>query len=139
MHLSFYYNSFKAAPAAVTCIVQEPLYNATFDLNGLRSTTTHTFSLPTGGDFSFNMCGGLNPMACNNVSGVAACHKGTDGKELILGHQSADAVMVDSLIYFKYVGEKCAADTTRNYTLEVVAECDYNNEADPISLIKVRL
>lgn len=86
------------------------------------------------------MCGGLNPTTCNNVTGVAACFKSAKtNKEYILGYQSATPVMQDSLI-FKYIGERCenqTKDGNRNFSLEVIAECDYNNEVDPISLIKV--
>lgn len=86
------------------------------------------------------MCGGLNPTTCNNVTGVAACFKSAKtNKEYILGYQSATPVMQDSLI-FKYTGERCenqTKDGNRNFSLEIIAECDYNNEVDPISLIKV--
>lgn len=118
------------------CIVREPLYNATFDLTGLKST--QTFSHPGQGDFTFNMCEGTVPQKCNGMSGTGACFKAAGSKkEVILGYASADAVMTDSTINFDYVGEKCEEDATKNYTLRVIAECDYNIEVDPITLIQV--
>lgn len=84
------------------------------------------------------MCGGTNPTDCNNVKGTGACFKeaGLD-KEHVLGFSSGEGVMRDGIIYFNYVGEKCDKDEKKNYTLEIIAECDYHNELDPISLIKV--
>lgn len=118
------------------CTFKEPLYNGTFDLTGLKSEHAHTYSLPGTGDFTFNMCEGTNPMTCNGTSGTGACLKeSATGKEHVLGLKSADAVMKDSTIYFNYEGEQCQGE--QKYKLEIIAECDYNNELDPISLIKV--
>ena len=120
------------------CILKEPRYNGTFDLSGLQSTHAHTYSVPHAGDFTFNLCGGVNPTTCNGVAGTGACFKdAATGKERILGYASSNPVMRDSIIYFTFAGEKCAEKTDKNYTMEVMVECDYANEPDPISLIRV--
>lgn len=117
------------------CVLQEPIYKATFNLTGLQSSQAHTYILPHA-KISFNMCGGIIRGTCHNVTGTGACLTETN-REVILGYASADAQMRDSIVYFNYVGETCAKDSSKNYTLEIKTECDYNHEIDPISLIKV--
>lgn len=104
----------------------------------MRTSKAHLLTVPGKGEYNFNMCDGTIAKTCNGTANAGACFKAVGtGQEHILGYASATPQMRHSTISFDYVGEKCAEDPTKNYTLTVIAECDYNIEVDPITPITV--
>lgn len=105
------------------CSVKEPIYNYTFNFTKLRSTTEHFVNDETNNEmFTFNVCG-VSSRKCNNQT-AAACLRKRDGSEIVLGYTDK-LLWNNGRIHFAYQGEKCAGDTTLNYTLDVLLQCDY--------------
>lgn len=68
------------------CLIHEPIYNTTFNLNGLRSDFERVIKTGLNDEIKFNLCGNISKK-CGGKTNVSACFITHDKKEFILGNK----------------------------------------------------
>uniref|UniRef100_A0A8D8IFW6 Cation-independent mannose-6-phosphate receptor n=1 Tax=Culex pipiens TaxID=7175 RepID=A0A8D8IFW6_CULPI len=114
------------------CLVQEPLYNITFNLTTLDSDLVHHIKSDIGETFTFDVCDHLK-RPCNGVSGGAACLLRQDKSEVLLAREST-LQLIDGRLHFNFSGGD-ACRNGKNYSLDIILMCSYSPEPEPMSVV----
>lgn len=118
---------------STNCLVQEPLYNITFNLTSLDSDLVHHIKSDIGETFTFDVCDHLK-RPCNGVSGGAACLLRQDKSEVLLGRDSV-LLLTDGRLHFNFTGGQTCSKDGKNYSLEIILMCSYSTEPEPMSVV----
>lgn len=66
------------------CLINEPIYKTSFDLNGLKSEFERVIKTEQNDELQFNLCGNISKK-CAGKTNVGACYITHDKQEFVLG------------------------------------------------------
>uniref|UniRef100_A0A1Y9H1X1 MRH domain-containing protein n=1 Tax=Anopheles dirus TaxID=7168 RepID=A0A1Y9H1X1_9DIPT len=113
------------------CTLREPLYNVTFDFNALSSDLNHHVMSDEGDErFFFNVC----DKPGGNGTGEARAYLVRGDTKLTLGYEP-HLQLTDGRIQFAFVGEPCAGNGSRRYTLDIILLCSYERTPADLRVI----
>lgn len=113
------------------CTIREPIYNHTFDLNGLHSALAHKVPLAGKAFLELNACGSII-MRCAGLSEATVCHTSKSGAETVFGTDFA-LKLRDGQLQLEMNGGKC--NTTADYATRVQLVCNYAQHRHPIEVL----